>query len=222
MAVLLSKNKDKEEAIILAAEKVFFSVGYENAKMEDIARLCDFSKVTLYSYFTSKENLYMALSYKAIQELIDILYLCWEKSRSLNGLEAFMALVEDYLDFCIKNKNYADLILNYLTIVRMTVAGEKLNKISEAMQNSIYYRRIKGIQNVPIDIAMEEIKRGQHDGSISRHKSPWVIHHMMWSMITGFVKVNYQPAEPTFIGADNAEWKAQLLATIRGICTDRV
>lgn len=222
MAMVMSRNKDKEEAIIQAAEKVFFSVGYENAKMEDIAKLCDFSKVTIYSYFTSKENLYMALTYRALQQLIDILYLRWEKSRGINGLDAFMALVEDYLSFCIENKNYADLILNYLTIVRRTVAGEKLSKISEAMQNSIFYRKIKGIQNVPIDIAMEEIKRGQQDGSISRQKSPWVIHHMMWSMITGFVKVNYQPAEPTFIHANNAEWKSQLLATIKGICLDKV
>lgn len=222
MAMVISKNKDKEEAIIRAAEKVFFSVGYENAKMEDIAKLCDFSKVTVYSYFTSKENLYMALTYRALQQLIDILYLRWEKSRGTNGLDAFMALVEDYLNFCIENKNYADLILNYLTIVRRTVAGEKLSKISEAMQNSIFYRKIKGIQNVPIDIAMEEIKRGQEDGSISKQKSPWIIHHMMWSMITGFVKVNYQPAEKTFINADNAAWKAQLLTTIEGICLDKV
>lgn len=222
MATVISKNKDKEEAIIRAAEQVFFSVGYENAKMEDIARLCDFSKVTVYSYFTSKENLYMALTYRALQQLIDILYLRWEKSRSSNGLDAFMALVEDYLNFCIRNKNYADLILNYLTIVRRTIAGERLNKISEAMQNSIFYRKIKGIQNVPIDIAVEEIKRGQKDGSISDRKSPWVIHHMMWSMITGFVKVNYQPSEKMFINADNAAWKAQLLATIKGICIDKV
>lgn len=222
MPTVISKNRDKEEAIIRAAEKVFFSVGYENAKMEDIAKVCDFSKVTVYSYFTSKENLYMALTYRALQQLIDLLYLRWEKSRSSNGLEAFMALVEDYLNFCIKNKNYADLILNYLTIVRRTVAGEKLNNISEAMQNSIFYRKIKGIQNVPIDIAVEEIIRGQQDGSITDKKSPWVIHHMMWSMITGFVKVNYQPNQPTFINADNTEWKVLLLSTIRGICLDKV
>ncbi|MEZ5043795.1 MAG: TetR/AcrR family transcriptional regulator [Saprospiraceae bacterium] len=222
MAAVIFKNKEKEEAIIRAAEKVFFSVGYQNAKMEDIAKGCDFSKVTVYSYFTSKENLYMALTYKAIQHLIEILYECWEKNRNENGLEAFMILVENYLNFCIANKNYADLILNYLTIVRRTVAGEKLNKISEAMQNSVYYRKIRGIQNVPIDIAAEEIKRGQKDGSITQNKSPWVIHHMMWSMITGFVKVNYQPSEKTFIGADNEEWKNLLLETIRGICMDKV
>lgn len=222
MAAVISKNKEKEEAIIKAAEKVFFSVGYQNAKMEDIAKECDFSKVTVYSYFTSKENLYMALTYKAIQHLIEILYACWEKNRNESGLTAFMILVENYLNFCIAHKNYADLILNYLTIVRRTVAGEKLNKISEAMQNSVYYRKIRGIQNVPIDIAAEEIKRGQKDGSITNARSPWVIHHMMWSMITGFIKVNYQPSEKTFIGADNEEWKKLLLDTIRGICMDKV
>lgn len=222
MAMIISKNKDREEAIIQAAGKVFFSVGYENAKMEDIAKRCQFSKVTVYSYFSSKENLYMALTYKAMQQLIEILYDCWARHRNASGIDAFMALVKDYLDFCINNRNYADLILNYLTIVRRTIAGEKLNRITESMQNSVYYRRIRGIQNVPIDIAVEEIKRGQKDGSISTNKSPWVIHHMMWSMITGFVKVNYQPSEETFIKANNEEWKSLLLATIKGICQDKV
>lgn len=63
MLMVILKNRDKEEVIIRVVEKVFFLVGYENVKMEDIVKVCDFSKVIVYFYFISKENLYMVLIY---------------------------------------------------------------------------------------------------------------------------------------------------------------
>lgn len=218
MAAILTKDTVKEDDIVKAAEKVFFSAGFPNAKMEDIAKEAGYSKVTVYSYFGSKENLYMAVTHKAMEHLINGLYNCLDSNKGRTGLEVFIAMARSYLGFCTTNRNYVDLMLNYLSIVRMTVAGKKLDKISQAMQNSIYYRKIRGVQNVTIDMTVEEIKRGQQDGSIKSTRSPWLIHHMMWSMITGFAKVNYQPSAPTFIHADNEEWKALVLKTIEGIC----
>ena len=222
MAAVLTKDSTKEDDIIRAAEKVFFSMGFGNSKMEDIAKEAGYSKVTVYSYFGSKENLYMALTHKAMQHLIDGLYNRIDENKGKSGLDTFMALAENYLKFCVSHRHYVDLMLNYLSIVRMSVAGEKLDKISMAMQDSIYYRKIRGIQNVTIDVAVEEIKRGQADGSVQSQKSPWLIHHMMWSMITGYAKVNYQPSAPEFIHADNDEWKKLLMDTIRGICVGEI
>ncbi len=222
MAAVLTKDTVKEDDIIRAAEKVFFSMGYGNAKMEDIAKEAGYSKVTVYSYFGSKENLYMALTHKAMQHLIDGLYERLDKNKGKSGLEVFMALAENYLEFCVSHRHYVDLMLNYLSIVRMTVAGDKLDKISQAMQDSIYYRKIRGIQNVTIDLTVEEITRGQNDGSIKTQKSPWLIHHMMWSMITGYAKVNYQPSASEFIHADNNEWKKLLIDTLKNICLNKI
>ena len=164
----------------------------------------------------------MALTFKAMQHLIDGMYDTLDKLKGKSGLESFMAMAENYLNFCVSHRHYVDLMLNYLSIVRMTVAGDKLDKISQAMQDSIYYRKIRGIQNVTIDLTVEEIKRGQSDGSIKSQKSPWLIHHTMWSMITGYAKVNYQPSADKFIHADNNEWKKLLIATIRSICMDKI
>ena len=222
MATLLTKDIVKEDDIIRAAEKEFFTDGFANAKMEDIAKAAGFSKVTLYSYFGSKENLYMAVAHKAMQHLINSLYDLLDKKKEMNGLETFMAFAENYLYFCSSNRHYVDLMLHYLSIVRMTVAGEKLDKVSMAMQQSIYYRKIRGIQNVTIDLSVEEIKRGQQDGSILSQKSPWLIHHAMWSMITGYAKVNYQPNAETFIHANNEEWKRLLIDTVRSICLNKM
>ena len=222
MAQVLSKDTIKMDDIIQAAEKVFYSAGFGNARMEEIAKKAGYSKVTVYSYFGSKENLYMALAHKAMQELIEGMYDCLEKFKGRNGLDTFMGMAENYLHFCTSNRHNVDLMLNYLSIVRSTVAGEKLDKVSQAMQDSIYYRKLRGVQNVTIDLTVEEITRGQRDGSIKSKKSPWLIHHMMWSMITGYAKVNYQPSADKFIHADNNEWKKLLIDTIRSVCLDKI
>ena len=58
-------KRDLKEVIILnAAEKIFEEVGFVNATMDDIAREASMSKGSIYFYFQSKENLYMAITYR--------------------------------------------------------------------------------------------------------------------------------------------------------------
>ena len=61
------KRISKEESIITAAEKVFSEVGYKNAKMEEVASVAGITKVTLYAYFQSKENFYMAITFRGFK-----------------------------------------------------------------------------------------------------------------------------------------------------------
>lgn len=52
---------DKARAILDAAHAVFIESGYERAGMDDIASRADASKVTIYTYFGSKDNLFAAV-----------------------------------------------------------------------------------------------------------------------------------------------------------------
>lgn len=53
------KSEAKRNGIVDAAMEVFLEKGYVAASMSDIARRAGGSKATLYSYFASKEELYM-------------------------------------------------------------------------------------------------------------------------------------------------------------------
>lgn len=53
------KKSDKRNRIINAALTVFSKDGYQNSKMENIARAADIGKGTLYEYFSSKEELFL-------------------------------------------------------------------------------------------------------------------------------------------------------------------
>lgn len=51
----------KAETILEAAHAVFIDTGYERAGMDDIATRADASKVTVYTYFGSKDNLFASV-----------------------------------------------------------------------------------------------------------------------------------------------------------------
>lgn len=62
-----TKSATKRQAILQAAAEVFQENGFERSSMEDIRKRAEFSKATLYSYFPSKEELFMEIVVDATQ-----------------------------------------------------------------------------------------------------------------------------------------------------------
>lgn len=60
----------REEDIINAAEKVFIEKGYNEASMEQIAVECDFTRKTIYQYFSDKESLYYEVVIRGFKKLL--------------------------------------------------------------------------------------------------------------------------------------------------------
>ena len=72
MGIAERKEREKQlrrEEIVLAAEKIFFSKGFDPSTMDDIAEEAELSKGTLYLYFKNKEELYASLSLRILQYL---------------------------------------------------------------------------------------------------------------------------------------------------------
>jgi AcrR family transcriptional regulator len=185
----IAKRNLKENLLIDAAEKIFANVGFKNAKMSDIAKEAGITKVTLYSYFQSKENLYMAVTYRAFQVLINQYYATIDANKNKNGLESALALQESFMSFCEQHFLYSETMLEYFALVRSTTQGKDTAKLTEAMMDSIYYRKIQDIQNLPLTLVSKEIQRGISDGSIKSKKSPMFLTIHSWTAITGFAKV---------------------------------
>lgn len=62
------RTDERREAIVEAATEVFREKGYERASMAAIAARVGGSKATLYSYFKSKEELFVAAMIEAVEE----------------------------------------------------------------------------------------------------------------------------------------------------------
>lgn len=64
------RTAERRETIVATAAEVFMEFGYERASLAEIAARADCSKVTLYGYFASKEELFMGvLQHKMGEEL---------------------------------------------------------------------------------------------------------------------------------------------------------
>lgn len=210
------KREEKEQTILNSAEKMFSQLGYENTKMENIAENIGISKGLVYFYFSSKENLYMALTFQAMRTMNDMFYSVLQENQGKNGLDSTMVLAEAYIDFLEKHPFYLELLLNYTSLVRSS--NQKNNQLTDSMMNSIYFRKIKDIHNIPITIFQEEISRGQADGSIHNKRSPNLLYMTLWSLVVGFNQLKSAAAQNnrmTMYQINLREWKNYIVEIIR-------
>ena len=184
-----AKRSAKENLIVDAAERVFSVVGFKNAKMENIATEAGITKVTLYSYFQSKENLYLALTYRGLQLLNDKYYQTIDQYKNSKGIDCVVALIETFMDLCSDNYLYSEALLDYFALVRSTSAGKITAKLTVATKESIYYTKLLDIQNLPFKLTVKEIQRGQQDGSIISKIDPMVQTLHGWATVIGYAKV---------------------------------
>lgn len=184
-----AKKNIKEQKIIEAAEQVFEKVGFTNAKMEDIAREAGITKVTLYAYFKSKENLQMALTYKALQLLIAKYYETISAYKNESGFDSCMALFRLFIEFSEKNFLYSEALLNYFALIRSSDFGESQEKLTESTRESLYFRKLQDIQNLPFKLTVNEIERGMKDGSIRDDIDPMLATLTAWAASLGYIKI---------------------------------
>lgn len=183
------KKLDKEAKIIAAAEEVFARLGFANAKMQDIAAEAGTTKVTLYNYFQSKENLYMAITYKALQRLNDKYYQVIDDHKEQSGLECTIALMECFINFCLDNYIHSEVLLHYFSLIRSSNNEQGDTKLTEAIRDSLYFLKLKDIHNIAFKLTAKQIQLGVEDGSIHADADPMSYTLQGWIMIIGYVKV---------------------------------
>ncbi|HMS98348.1 MAG TPA: TetR/AcrR family transcriptional regulator [Saprospiraceae bacterium] len=178
----------KEQKIIEAAEKVFASYGFKNARMEEVAKEAEITKVTLYAYFRSKENLYMAITYNALQKLAVICDDLIASNVNKPGIESVVAIMEGFMDFCQENPLYSEVLLDYFSLIRSITEDDK--KLTDAMKESNYFPKVQALHNYPFKLTAKEIQRGIDDKSISERVEPMVATLYGWTAAVGFVKIS--------------------------------
>ncbi len=220
----LTKKQLKESNIIAAAEAVIGKVGFKNAKMEDIAGEAGITKVTLYSYFQSKENLYLAITFTALQKLINEYYETIDRFKTKTGLDTAVALTETFMNFCEDNYLYTEALLDYFAIMRSTSQGEDTTRLTDAEKESIYYKKLQDIHNLPFKLTAKQIARGIEDGSVKPDADPMFHTLQGWTTIVGYAKVIAASGEnqSPFLNVDLRSLKAFNLKLARFLLENNV
>jgi hypothetical protein len=91
--------------------------------------------------------------------------------------------------------------------------------MTDALKESMHYRRVQDIQNLPINLISGEIAKGVQDGSILNRQRPELLYLTAWGSVIGFVKLNVAAGShrQTLHHVDINEWRAYLLEVLRYI-----
>ncbi|MCC4596672.1 TetR/AcrR family transcriptional regulator [Xanthomonas campestris pv. phormiicola] len=92
------RTEAKREAIVEAAAEVFLEAGFEGASMTQIATRAGSSKRTLYGYFPSKEELFVAVAHSVAERFMDPILAALMQTRD-DLPTALQRLGEDALAF---------------------------------------------------------------------------------------------------------------------------
>lgn len=174
MCTISRKEKEKlarEKDIINAAEKVFTMIGYNGASMEAIAKESQFTRKTIYQYFTDKEDLLFTVIIRGFERLF-----CTLKNAVVNGdngYEKLKHLTNAYFQFYKDSPNTLNL-MNYIVYIKPTAENSakriEFNKVSAQLAQEI----------------AKVIDEGKADGSIRTDFDTMKLTHSAEFLITGF------------------------------------
>ena len=92
------RTEAKREAMVDAAAEVFLEAGFEGASMSQIAARAGASKRTLYGYFPSKEELFVAVAHSVAEKFISPIFTTLEEATETLPV-ALQRFCEQMLDF---------------------------------------------------------------------------------------------------------------------------
>jgi len=203
MGVIERKEREKElrsESIIDAAERIFFSKGFEHATMNDVAEEAELSKGALYLYFHSKNELCMAILQRSLHILKEIFEILRD-DKNLNGIEKFPKIAELFITFAKEHPNHYDSLLSYREHRENCPATGKIIKSTiEENQN---------INRIISDI----IKMGQVDKTIKKYIDADKLSLSLWGNFTGIMpsSILSEKVIPNFNPEDIIKYHFQLL-----------
>ena len=119
-----TKRKEKEfqfrrSGILQEAQKVFAAKGFYNTTIVEIAQASGFAVGTLYQFFQSKEELYMAM----VAEKMDLMYagMTAAAAEQENTIEKIRALILAHFQFVENNIDFCSLFFRGIPQVSPTV-----------------------------------------------------------------------------------------------------
>jgi len=158
------RNMNKTD-IIDAAERLFFSKGYNNSTMDEIAKEAGFTKKTLYSYFTNKEDIYGKVTERGYLILNNIFLGTLEKEKNSSEILKIRAMGYSFLKFERDHSGYFKSIF------------ESEGSILEC----------EALEQTTLDMLQKCIKDGVKKGEITDKIDCVSISLILWSSLMGFI-----------------------------------
>jgi TetR/AcrR family transcriptional regulator len=162
------KEREREmrrNEIVDAAEKLFFSRGYENVTMDDLAKELEMSRAALYLSFKNKEDIYATIAIRASKIVSRMFREINEKERT--GIEKIRFVGLTYYEFF---RQYTGYYMAYYHTGMFDING------------SPDLEELKNIRINSFRVVVEAVKEGMKDGTIRDDIDPEAATLVMLSM----------------------------------------
>jgi AcrR family transcriptional regulator len=167
------KKAISRRRIVDAAREVFFRDGFMHANLDEVAANAGVAKGTLYRYFASKAELYVAvlahngeIFRQRMRETI---------TPGLSSLEQIRRTARFYLDHWTKNRDYFQI---FWAIENQAVIGE----LPQAVIDEVANLWVDCVQIVA-GIVEDGVRRGE-----LIECDPWKVAHLLWTLANGVIQ----------------------------------
>jgi TetR/AcrR family transcriptional regulator len=162
------KEREREiriKDIIDAAEILFFSKGYENVSMNDIANETEMARGTLYKYFSNKNDIISAIAIRASKIISEMFLKIDQKEQT--GIEKISSICLIYYEFYKKHRGYYEAyyhsgLFDY--------------------EDSPNLEKLKKIRTKSFNVVINALNEGIEDGTIRKEIDPIATALIMLSM----------------------------------------
>jgi AcrR family transcriptional regulator len=165
----------KTNLILDAALKVFSQQGFHDTRLEDIAAAAGFSKASLYNYYEDKEAIFLSLTIREYQRLIDTLKQIVAAQDSFEGklrkiLESTFEIFGEHFAIILTISHFRT--ANILTLERLNNQHSERTEIFKNLYEEISNTFISIIQSAKqsgeIACRIEDTVLAQYIGALIR------------------------------------------------------
>ncbi len=176
MGILERKARERasrENMILDAAEEVFFSRGFDQSTMDDVAKSAELSKGSLYNYFKNKNELCIGIVGRSLRLLIQ--YMEKAIAGKASGLDKISDAAKAFLLFKQENPEYYCALQNYKQ--HSGGCGVDSKFLNSSMDEDRHINKLM----------MKLVRHGIADGSIRKAIIPGEAANAIWGEFNGIL-----------------------------------
>jgi AcrR family transcriptional regulator len=195
------------ENILQQAVQLMNQVGYQDFSMRMLAREIRVSSPTLYSYFQSKDNLYLCILTEGFSQLYEIMLSAYHSAE--DPIKRLAAIAGAFADFGLSNTNFYNLMFTWHVPKYNDYVGTSLEPVARLELDTALK---------VADLTIRSIKECAGPGYTLHEKDARFILVCIWSTLHGYIAgmnntlLSYLHEDP---GSLKVELQTLLLETLK-------
>lgn len=185
------EKQQRYDDIVAAAETIFFSKGYAQCSMDEIARQAQLSRALLYVYFKDKAAIMHAVMLKAARDCLTRFEVA--AATAATGAEQISSIGHAYFNFSVEESDYFDVMTDMNTFP-MPEADDPILADMEQCRHGVH------------ELMVGALRTGIEDGSINPEhvQDPDLTARILRGSLHGVIMFTRQPKHPDDVPDDVA------------------